>query len=147
MFFLKQDFNNVAMCCMDMDVLLGSYMFYSYFFLMMVKAGSTCTYVNRAFTSYEVMHSSSSSLMFLTSSTKSLCVPNLVGECPSSGLGMLAISVTTPHVTALLLKAISLWGYPICGLWLAHRTWRTCSCQIYSFVSVVPYSSLWLIGS
>ena len=69
--FLRQNSNNVEICCLDMDILLWSSASCFNLFLMMVMAGSTGTNVNRTFSSKEMMHSPSPNLMFLTCSTKS----------------------------------------------------------------------------
>ena len=59
----RQNSSNVVMCCIDMEAVFSSCISCCSFYLMMKMAGSTGTDVTRTFTSYGVMHSTSSSLI------------------------------------------------------------------------------------
>ena len=65
-------------------------------FLMMLRAGSTGTEMNRADTSYELRHSTGAKVMCLAYSTKSWVLFMLCGDLPTKGFRILASSLATP---------------------------------------------------
>ena len=69
--FFKQNSSNMMICCTDMDVLCCNSLSFSRCCLIVFMAGSMGTDVNRALTSYEMMHSSGSSFMVFICSANS----------------------------------------------------------------------------
>ena len=64
--------------------------------LMMLRAGSTGTEVNRADTSQELRHSPGAKVMCFTCSTKSWVLFICCGDLPTKGFRILASSLATP---------------------------------------------------
>ena len=77
---------------MVMLVLLFKSLSSSSCFLMMLMVLSMGMDVNKAVTSYDMMHSSSSILMFLMLSRKSLLLWTWLGDFPMRGLSIFASS-------------------------------------------------------
>ena len=77
---------------------------------MMSSDDGTGTDVNNVLTSYDVMHSPSSSLKFLLSSMNSLELLTWCSVDPTSGLIILDSSLATPYVTDPILETMDLRG-------------------------------------
>ena len=82
---------------------------------MMFRVGSTGPNVKRALTSYEDMHSPLLQLDGFGLFHEVLGISDMVGEPPTRGQRMLAISLATPYVIEPLLDIIGLRGT---GLWI-----------------------------
>ena len=104
-----------------MLVLLGRSASCCSLLLMISSADGTGTDVNNALTSYDVMHSSSSSFVFLISSMNSLELLTWCSVDPSSGFIFLANSLATPYVTEPMLDTMGLRGCFSHEFWVAHR--------------------------
>ena len=90
--------------------LFGRSLSCSSLFLMISYADDTGTDVNKVVTSYDVMHSPSSNLVFLISSANSFVLFTWQLEVPTSGFMILAISLATPYVTEPILETMGLRG-------------------------------------
>ena len=95
---------------MDMVVLWWSSVSCSNFFLVTSIVDFTGMDVKRAATSYEMMHSPSSSLIFLMSSANSLELFIWWMVFPIRGFKILASSLATPYVTEPWLDTMGLRG-------------------------------------
>ena len=115
----------------------------SVFFIMCMDC-PTGTEVNRAVTSYDMMHSLVLSLMFLMPSLNSCVLCTLCIDCLTDSFSILASSSATPLLTAPLLEIYVPKGAVFLYFWKSIELRRAHSCgyMLLYMLSSIPLSVL-----
>ena len=89
---------------------------------MILRTGSIGTIVNSVFTSYDLTHSSSLSLISLICYVKSLVLWEWCSDLATGGFRILVSSLAVPYATAHVMETKGLWGTP--ALWIFGSLWN-----------------------